>query len=100
MASFFSKLFKLQDNADYASLIQNGAIILDVRTVEEYTQGHVKGSINIPLDILDRNFTKLPKDNVIIAVCESGIRSRSAVSFLKNNGYAESYNAGSWYSLK
>ena len=96
MAGFLSKIFGLQDNADYATLIANGAIILDVRTKEEYRQGHSQKSVNIPLDNLQQGLSKLKKDSTIIAVCASGMRSKVAVSILKREGFDKVYNGGSW----
>lgn len=96
MIEFLSRLFGLKDKADYKALIDNGAIILDVRTKEEYKQGHANNSINIPLDNLNRNLSKLKKDKPIITVCESGMRSGNAAGLLKRNGFADVYNGGSW----
>ncbi len=79
--------------------LANGAIIVDVRTVGEYRQGHVEGSINISLDTLAGKVKKLKKMNKpILLCCASGIRSASATSILRNNGI-ECYNAGSWHRL-
>lgn len=99
MAGFFSKLFGLEDKADFKTLLANGAILLDVRTKDEYKQGHVKNSINIPLDSLSQNLSKLKNDKPIITVCASGMRSGSATSLLKSKGY-EAYNGGSWSNFK
>lgn len=100
MAGFLSKLFGLEDKADFKTLLENGAILLDVRTKEEYRQGHINNSINIPLDSLNSSLSKLEKDAVIIAVCQSGMRSSNAVSLLKKNGFKEVYNGGSWANFK
>lgn len=99
MAGFFSKLFGLEDKADFQTLLASGAVLLDVRTKDEYKQGHVKDSINIPLDSLSQNLSKLKNDKAIITVCASGMRSSSAASLLKNKGY-EAYNGGSWSNFK
>lgn len=103
MAGFFSRFFGLEDKADKAdfkALLEDGAILLDVRTKEEYKQGAVINSINISLDSLSSNLSKLKKDKPIIAVCASGMRSRSAVALLKNKGFQEVYNGGSWFNFK
>lgn len=96
MAGFLSRLFGLEDKADFKALLEDGAILLDVRTKEEYRQGAASGSINIPLDSLSNNLMKLEKNKTIIVVCASGVRSRSAAAFLRNNGFSEVYNGGSW----
>lgn len=86
---------------DYAQLVKKGAIILDVRSKGEYAGGHIKGSINIPVDVLDENLKKLKDKNTpIITCCASGMRSASAKSILQSHGYAEVYNGGGWSSLQ
>jgi len=100
MAGFLSRLFGLEDKADFRALLENGAILLDVRTKEEYKQGAAINSINISLDSLSSNLSKLQKDKPIIAVCASGMRSRSAVTFLRNKGFQEVYNGGGWFNFK
>lgn len=86
--------------ADYKSLMKNGAQLIDVRTPGEFASGHIKGSVNIPLDSLTRNLQKIKKDKPVITCCASGMRSASAKSILKANGYAEVHNGGGWASLK
>ena len=83
----------------FKELIQQGAVIIDVRTPQEYKGGHIKGSINIPVDKLSSQLSKLPKNKTIITCCASGMRSASAKGILKNNGF-EAHNGGSWMSLK
>ncbi len=97
MFSFISKLFGPQ--ANYKQLVADGAVIVDVRTKAEYSQGHVKGSINIPLSSLSSQYQRLSKDKPVITCCASGMRSSQAKSFLKGQGYAEVYNGGGWMSL-
>jgi phage shock protein E len=81
-------------------LISNGAVILDVRTKGEYQSGHLRNSINIPIDNLPKNIKKLNKNRPIITCCASGARSASARRILKSNGFEEVFNGGSWYSLR
>lgn len=88
------------DKTDYAELVKKGAVILDVRSKSEYDGGHIKDSINIPVDQLQKNLSKLKdKDKTIITCCASGIRSASAKSILQNNGYKNVHNGGGWASL-
>jgi rhodanese-related sulfurtransferase len=91
-----------QDNSavDYAGLVKQGAIIVDVRTAGEFAAGHISGSINIPLQNLQANLSKIRKDKPVITCCASGARSTSAKSILKASGYSEVYNGGGWMSLK
>jgi phage shock protein E len=90
----FGKKVNLQE------VISNGAVILDVRTKGEYQSGHIRNSINIPIDKLPENIKKLNKNKAIITCCASGSRSASARKLLKSNGFEEVYNGGSWYSLR
>ncbi len=85
---------------DYAQLVAKGALIVDVRTKGEFQGGHIKDSINIPLQNLEENLKRLPKSKVIITCCASGGRSGSAASILKSLGYGEVYNGGGWHSLQ
>lgn len=85
---------------DYADLLKKGAIIIDVRSKAEYAGGHIKNSINIPVDQLTANLSRLKnKNNPIITCCASGMRSGSAKTILINNGYTDVHNGGSWGSL-
>lgn len=100
MFDILKKMLGMGPSADIAQLIQEGAVILDVRTKSEYAGGHVKGSVNIPLDQLGKNMDKLKKQKkVVITCCASGMRSASAAGMLKSNGI-EAYNGGSWLSVR
>jgi phage shock protein E len=100
MISFLRKIFGLGPGTDYAQLVKNGAVILDVRSSGEFASGHIEGSINIPVDALASNLNKLKdKNKVIITCCASGMRSAAAKGILKSNGYATVFNGGGWSSL-
>ncbi|MCF8221368.1 MAG: rhodanese-like domain-containing protein [Cryomorphaceae bacterium] len=94
----FSSIFG--KSADFVQLVKDGAVILDVRTPGEYAGGHIKGSKNIPLQSIQQNLSKIPKDKVIITCCASGMRSGSAKSILLSSGFKEVHNGGGWMSLK
>jgi rhodanese-related sulfurtransferase len=85
--------------ADFKELVKNGAQIIDVRTRGEYASGHVKSSINIPLNELSSGIKKLKKDKPIITCCASGMRSSSAKATLLSLGFTEVHNGGGWMSL-
>ena len=85
--------------ADLRTIISRGAVILDVRTEGEYVQGHVEGSLNIPLDQLPEELANLPKDRPVIACCRSGSRSGVAAGFLNEQGF-EAYNGGPWTTVR
>lgn len=68
---------------------QGGYIILDVRTQEEYDQGHIPGAIVIPdTEVKARAEEALPdKDQIILVYCRSGRRSKNAAQILAELGY-------------
>lgn len=100
MINTLKKLFGFGPKVDYAALVKQGAVILDVRSPGEYQQGHIKGSINAPLNDLSRQLSKLKKENPVITCCASGMRSASAKSILKSNGFTQVHNGGGWSSLQ
>jgi phage shock protein E len=100
MIDALKKLFRIGPKADFAALIAAGALIVDVRSKDEYSRGHIKGSFHIPLDQLSSNLKKFKsKEQVIITCCASGMRSASGRSILKQAGYQQVYNGGGWNSL-
>lgn len=86
---------------DLRAIAESGATILDVRTYQEFMSGHIPGAINIPVDQLSNNLSKLKdKNKPIITCCASGMRSASAKGYLKSQGYTAVYNGGGWMSLQ
>ena len=82
-------------------MVKQGAVILDVRTKGEYAGGHIRGSVNIPVDQLNNNTSRFTdKNKVIITCCASGNRSGMAKNILKSKGYTQVYNGGGWMSLQ
>jgi phage shock protein E len=102
MINTIKKLFGMGGpSVDLADLAKQGAIILDVRSKGEYASGHIKGSINISVDQLGKNLSQLKdKNKPIITCCASGMRSASAKSLLKSNGYTNVHNGGGWSNLQ
>lgn len=101
MINTLKKLFGFGPSVNYAEMVKNGAIILDVRSKGEFAGGHIKGSINISVDTLRNNLAKLKdKDKTIITCCASGMRSATAKSILQSNGYVNVYNGRGWNSLQ
>ncbi len=98
MIEFIKKKLGIK-SVNYSELMKSGAVIIDVRTKGEYQAGHIKGALNIPLDSLKSSLSKLKKEQPVITCCASGIRSSSAKSVLKSNGF-EAYNGGGWTSLQ
>ena len=80
--------------------IANGAVIIDVRSVSEFHNGHVSNAKNIPLNNLESKIDEIRKWNKpIITCCLSGMRSAQATSLLKQNEI-QVINGGGWQSLK
>lgn len=80
--------------------INNGAVILDVRSKREWDAGHIDNSIHIPLNELNRRINEVKKLNKpIIACCASGIRSEKAAKFLTLNNI-DAINGGGWLGVK
>lgn len=100
MIDSIKNLLGFGPKVNYRELIENGAQIIDVRTRGEYAAGHIKGSVNIPLNELGSQIKKLKKDKAIITCCASGMRSASAKAQLKSLGFEEVHNGGGWYSLQ
>ena len=101
MIQILKNILGIGPKVNMGELIANGAQVIDVRSRGEYAGGHVKGSINIPLDELQNNLKKLKgPDQAIITCCASGMRSGSAKSFLKSKGFSNVHNGGSWLNLK
>ena len=77
-------------------LRRRGATILDVRSPAEYRSGSAPGSINIPLDQLEKRLGELDSTKPVVVCCASGARSALAAATLKRRGFREVINAGSW----
>ncbi len=99
MLNALKQLLGLGPKVDFAQMMDNGAVIIDVRTPGEFKSGHIPGSKNIPLQNLAAQISKLDKKKPIITCCASGMRSGSAKAMLKAKGF-EVYNGGSWMGLQ
>lgn len=87
------------NNIDYNNLIKmikedKDVILLDVRSIQEYNEGHLNGAILIPLYELEKTVTNIipDKKKKIIVYCKSGIRSMKAIEVLLKKGYVNLYN--------
>ena len=71
------------------------AVLLDVRTPQEYREGHIPGSKNVPLQTIDK-VTSITenKDTALYVYCYSGARSRQATAMLQHMGYTNVQNIG------
>lgn len=72
-----------------------GGILLDVRTKEEFSDGHIEGAVNLPLDRITQAEESFPDFSVPLFVyCRSGARSSQAVAMLQQMGYEAARNIG------
>lgn len=94
MIQWIADIFKTKDSSLLDELLDQGAVIVDVRTQQEFNSGSVEGAINIPLSQLSNEVEKLSAQANIILFCRSGARSHQAYKILKNKGMERVYNAG------
>lgn len=93
-----SKLFG--SKIDFKKLMEDGALLIDVRTPDEYKAGHVAASQNIPLDTIPAHIARIKTQNKpVITICRSGARSGVAAGMLKNAGI-DVYNGGGWMDFE
>ncbi|MBL85912.1 MAG: sulfurtransferase [Winogradskyella sp.] len=79
--------------------LENGAVILDVRSEREWDAGHITNAVHIPLDQLNNRVDEVKKLNKpVVTCCASGVRSAKAARFLNLNNI-EATNGGGWVSL-
>jgi len=92
-------MFGLFKKTDFKALLDNGAIVIDVRSKSEYDSGALPGSENIPLPTISSKLSQIKKlDAPVICVCASGMRSGAAKGQLKAAG-VEAYNGGAWTKM-
>ena len=101
ITSFLLIVFKYtrSNKTSYKELLNQGAIIIDVRSESEYKSGHIKNSINVPLKDLTYRINEFDKKDNIVTVCAAGIRAESAKKFFESRGYNVA-NGGRWTNLK
>lgn len=78
------------------ALVRDGALLLDVRTPEEFAAGHVGGAVNIPVQQLEAALGTFParEDQDIVVYCQSGRRSANAAGILQRAGYSKVHDLG------
>ena len=101
MLQTLKKLFSASPRTEFKTMVKEGALILDVRSKGEFAGGHIKNALNIPVNELSNNLSKLrDKHQCIICCCASGMRSGTAKRMLEAKGYTADYNGGSWQKLQ
>ena len=101
MFAFLKKLLGSNGPSPLQDYLSRNALILDVRTPQEFAGGHVQGSVNVPVNQLPGGLKKLKdKNQPIITCCASGARSASAASILRQAGYTQVINGGPWTRVR
>jgi phage shock protein E len=81
------------------ALKSEGATLVDVRSVGEFSHANAPGTLNIPLPELGSRLNEIPKDKPVVVCCASGSRSGMAKLLLLKNGYRNVHNIGNWSNL-
>lgn len=95
MKNFLKKIFGSKTKI-LKQKIQEGALLVDVRSIAEFNSGHVSGSVNIPLDTIANNLHKFKDKKSVLVFCASGMRSAMAKNILQKNNVLHVTNAGTW----
>ncbi len=99
MFGIFKNMFAQTDSNQLEKAIKEGAFLVDVRTPQEFAGGHVKGSVNIPLDKIQSRLSKFKSKENIVVFCRSGNRSSQAKSILEQNGFKNIINGAAWQNV-
>jgi len=75
------------DGAEAHRLVAAGALLLDVRSPDEFSDGHIEGAVNIPVDQVGARLSSLPRDKPIVVYCAMGSRSAAAATRLAAAGF-------------
>ena len=95
--SWLSNIF---GGAGIRQALQNGAVVIDLRTAYEYDQGHVPRSLNIPIDRIRANIDRIRGLNKpVILCCATGSHCWEAAGILRDAGIPQVINGGDWQSL-
>lgn len=96
----FLELFFGGEKKEIKRFLNEGALILDVRTLREYKTNHIENSLHVPLNDLQSRKEELKYLNKpFIVCCQSGVRSAKATKFLRLNNI-NATNGGGWKSLR
>ena len=92
-------MFLSNNNQNLVSLVKSNAFLVDVRTPQEFAEGNVPGSVNIPLDQVLNQLAKFKNKQHIVVFCRSGNRSGQAKFILEQNGFTNVTNGGTWQTV-
>jgi NADPH-dependent 2,4-dienoyl-CoA reductase/sulfur reductase-like enzyme/rhodanese-related sulfurtransferase len=79
--------------------IGEGDMLIDVRRNDEYSEGHIDGAVNIPIDEIRGRLKEIPVDKTVFIYCEAGLRGYLAQRILKQNNFNSVYNLSGGYQL-
>ncbi len=82
------------DGAMARERVAQGALLLDVRTREEYATGHLEGALNLPLQELPQRQRELARGRELVLYCQGGVRSARAARLLEASGFGPLYDLG------
>lgn len=85
-------VMKNVDNAQAQKLIDSGVRLVDVRTAQEFSAGHIAGAENVPVDQLPSAAASWPKNQPVLVYCATGARSLTAAEWMSKNGFRTVYN--------
>jgi rhodanese-related sulfurtransferase len=86
-SKIFGKSFHSVSAARARGMLENGAVLVDVRTSQEWNAGHVPVARHMPLDSLDRRAGSLSQGTTVVTICKSGMRSAQAARMLAAAGH-------------
>lgn len=89
-------MFGTNNAGQLEEVIKQGAYLVDVRSPGEFASGHVKGSVNIPLDQIKSKAGTLKNKTHVVVFCRSGARSSQAKAILEQSGLSNVINGGTW----
>ncbi len=96
---FLDKFFGKNNNNELATIVSEGAFLVDVREPAEVAEGSVKGAVNIPLGSVLTNLSAFKNKKHIVVFCRSGNRSGQAKVILEQNGFTNVINGGTWNNV-
>lgn len=97
---FFARyLGRKKTKTPVQQLLDQGAVVVDVRSAQEFSAGNYPGSLNIPLEDIESKIHEIDHDRTVLLCCASGARSGMARQILRKKGYLNVVNVGSWQAL-
>ena len=93
-----SKLLGEPEPEDIEKLLKEGATVLDIRDQSEYDQGHLEGSMHIPMERLLQNLSRIPRDRPIVTCNADDALSATAAEILHAHGF-KAFDGGGWSRL-